>query len=157
MTKRFTPEYHSTILQILDNNRGNIIRTSLQTGVSERTLYSWQRKRALSQQQPQNLQQSLSLPPPQNSEDEFALLRQRLMRNILAIADSLELNIESGSLTARVKAIRTLLDSLMDLESQFETESSTPIFRIEYVDEHGRVHNSPPKEAFNDDESHYME
>jgi hypothetical protein len=164
MSKRFTPEYRSTVLQLLDSNRGNIPLTAKQAGIAERTLYAWKRERLLLQQ-PQIQQQNNFLPlllqqaqlqqtaaatdndeseAESEAEDPFDTLRNRLMQNLLTITESLELNIESRSLGVRVNAIKTLLNSLMELSSQVYDDSRPHTIQIEYVDVDGKTYDAPP-------------
>ncbi len=157
MSKRYTLEQRQTILQLLDANRGDITLTSLQSGISERTLYDWRRKRGLSQQQqqfqPQDLLQSLSsLQQQQTETDEYELLRESMMHTALSIADTLKNNIDSRSLNARVRALTTLLDRIVELDSHAPVESGPRTLQIEYVDAVGRVYAAPPWARGEDDD-----
>jgi transposase-like protein len=156
MSKRFTPEFRTTILQLLDSNRGNITLTSLQTGISERTLYDWRRRRELQQQQiqPHTLLQSLPvLQQQQNETDELNILRDSMMQTAIAIADSLKVNIDSRSLNVRVNALTSLLDRIMKLDSECPTEGGTQTIQIEYVDAEGRIYAAPPWVTDNEQKS----
>jgi hypothetical protein len=65
MTRTYTPEEKDAALQRLDANRGQVLRTSLQTGIPERTLQRWKALRNLQPPQPPPLLlDSRRQPPP---------------------------------------------------------------------------------------------
>ncbi len=125
----------------------HINRTSLQTGVSERTLYDWRHKRQLQQQQiqPHELLQSLSsLQQQENERHEYDVLRNSMMQTALAIAQSLKINIDSRSMNRQVRALTSLLDRILELDSQEAHETVVETLRLEFVDETGKVSTTLP-------------
>lgn len=125
MNRRYTPEEKAQALKILDACKGNVLVTSVETGISERTLFRWK-----SQRNKNNLQKITVKPPiptaeilkdqeempmnPNMRSAEYQDLRDQIMgyiKNI--IADVGPDNLIEGN---NAIAITRLLDRLYKLD-----------------------------------------
>lgn len=159
MSKRYTPEEKTIALQILADNFGSVAVTSVQTGIPERTLFTWRRHQRLQKQHKAGLLQqhptpSPSLPPLETSENteeaeenteevhEFQKLRDQLMQHIFTLSQMISVDPNTAYLKAA--AISRLLDRVLKLEAHIP-KSKPGHFVIEYYDATtGKTSNVPP-------------
>ncbi len=146
MSHRFTPDHKTTILALLQANRGNITLTAEQAGITERTLYRWKRQQELTQP-PQSERQTfpLTLDASESQEEaENELLRRLLRQAALQLASELTDNVHAPDLLRRVNALNGLLDRLGLMEQGDPNAAQTRTLQIEYVDAVGKVYAAPP-------------
>jgi hypothetical protein len=136
MSRTYTPEEKDAALQRLDANRGQVLRTSLQTGIPERTLQRWKALRNLQPQQPPPLfVDSRRQPPPEpgvcpevtlhqpggeaakEPDSDYNSLRQHLVREALTIAASLSQGVHNAPLNQRAIALSRLVDRIVKLDT----------------------------------------
>lgn len=153
MPRKYTDQQKIDALQHLADNYGNVTLTAIQTGIPERTLRDWKRRRKFEtlkdlppiKETRRRQQTAANDDPDQNteneSEGEYTRIRQRLMQHIDTLLETLTDDPDTAHL--RIIALTRLLDRVIKLESLTRTESNAPI-RIEYKYPDGTLHNVPP-------------
>jgi transposase-like protein len=136
--RAYTIDEKITALRVLEANRGNLSVTSQQTGIPRGTLRGWRRQFGIKTEMPVDLEQ----------------LRQRLIAEALELASHIHQAIHEAPLNHRAAALNQMLDKIFKLTELLEEEkadelqeANTPVLRIEYVDEYGQVHATPPEAA----------
>lgn len=156
MARRYTPEQKAEILQILDDNFGNVQLTAAFIGMPERTLRDWKNRRKR-----QHIREFVDLPPEKNNrrrrqEDmeeeihEYTHLRERLMDHINNLMETLTDDPDLAHL--RVIALTRLLDRVIKLEALTAKEGEQ-VIRLEYKYPDGTIHDKPPWMDDDDEES----
>lgn len=132
MRRHYSEEEKWKALDCLRENGGNCRQTSQATGVPLRTLQRWTRRE-------------------QDAADEaytawaLARMRQRLVDNVLRLADSLEAKIDDAPLNQHASALAQLVDRLIKLADKLpQSNPDDDVIRIEFVDADGSVHQTPP-------------
>ncbi|MBI5666476.1 MAG: hypothetical protein HZC41_00590 [Chloroflexi bacterium] len=161
MPKKYSPETRAAALAALQANNNDILLTSLQTGVSSRTLYDWRRQLWLQQSvlQPQCPvlpqqnpplspadDQAETVPEFENDLDALAFLRRQIMRELVTLSAELQRGMASSSPYQRVLALSQLLDRLMKLDEHLQPylPAHNQIRTIEYIYPDGSRHDVPP-------------
>ncbi len=139
MAKYYSPEYKRIACQLLQTNGGSVALTSRQTGIPPRTLREWRQHHA----QPAPQENTRRRQP---LEEQVQLLQERMMEQAVTLANNLASETDAVSLNQRIIALTRLVDRLMKLADMYPApqDESVPIFRIVYVDEHGKEWDSPP-------------
>ena len=134
--RTYTTDEKIIALRVLEANRGNISVTSEQTGIPRGTLRSWRRQFGIKTETPVDLHQ----------------LRARLIAESLELASHIHQSIHEAPLNHRAAALNQMIDKIFKLTELLEEEkadelqkANTPVLRIEYVDEYGQVHATPPE------------
>jgi hypothetical protein len=71
-------------------------------------------------------------------------MRQRLVENVLLLADSLEAKIDDAPLNQHASALGQLVDRLIKLADKLpQSNPDDDVIRIEFVDADGSVHQTP--------------
>ena len=169
MPKRYTAQQKEDVLRCLQANDGSVMLTSIQTGVSERSIRYWKQRQFMedtvstsqtkSQQQKENAMQQqqkedksmyghdTSSPNDEKSDPqltELRSLRQTIMNHIFELAADLSSGDELVS--QRAIAVSRLLDRIPKLDSQIKLfETRRKGYQIEYI-YGGKSHNIPPWE-----------
>ncbi len=117
MPRKYSPDQKTAALIQLERNGGNIPLTAGQTGISENTLYAWQRTiRVFFQQNPL---------PPQNPAESIAFhddlsalafIRQQIMNEMVRLSSSLQYDSGFSTPYQRVLVLSQLMDKLMKLD-----------------------------------------
>lgn len=140
MSRRYTAEEKKQILDILDENLGNIVLTALQTSIPARTLYTWRQElqqkpelpqseiAAVSRENPELPQSNLLPPPPQ--EGEYTRIRRLLMHHILRLTNNL--SEDPDTVNIRAIALTRLLDRAIKLEALTRIEHP-PTVKIRFT------------------------
>jgi hypothetical protein len=156
MSKYYHPKHKALVLQKLVENNGDIILTSLQTGVPQRTLRDWRYQShiltaAAVDEMAAARRTQESEPPPSASElDDDALKRihDKLVADIHKLINTLGDDMEYASFPQRVTALARMVESLPKLQSLLTTDDDQFI-RIQYQDaDTGIVYNEPPWEEY---------
>jgi transposase-like protein len=120
MPKRtYTTEEKAHALAALSQNGGDTLRTSLQMGIPERTLYTWSRRwRAENQQQSFSELPPLNTPPVgfENDLNTLAYLRRQIMAELVNLASNFQAGMGFVTPYRRVRVLSQLLDKLMQLD-----------------------------------------
>lgn len=137
MSRHYAPEEKDAALAALHANHGSVPRTSLQTGIPERTLYTWRRE--LWRQRRQNPDPAPPPPPPtdppadaSDTTEAMTYIRQRIITELMTLIQSFEQDFALSSPYQRVQAISQLLDRVLKLNDYRPPEET--VFRIEYED-----------------------
>jgi hypothetical protein len=124
----YSPQEKDGILEKLVANQGDVHRTFLETGVSERTLYRWRGEFW------QSWRRQSSPPSPPKSPPEFendlqalAYLRRKIMTELISVADSFEASVNFATPTQRAKVLTQLLDRLMKLDEYLKPYQKSKI------------------------------
>ncbi len=153
MPRKFSPETRAAALAALQANDNDILLTSLQTGISSRTLYDWRRQHWLQQTvlQPQSPLSPQQNPPPpipdfDSDLDALAFLRRQIMRELVTLGDELQRGRTLSSPYQRVLALSQLLDRLMKLDEHLQPYQPVDhkIRTVEYIYPDGTRHSVPP-------------
>lgn len=167
MPRAYTMEKKNEVFRILAENKGHVMRTSMQTRVPASTIWYWlQRKRLKMEQEAkeqkercegeglqqkeknvlQQQQQQIELDDDYEVNQtyvELKSLRKRLMQHISDLTDRLDHADEN--INHRAIAITRLLDRLMKLDAQLEKMSpdNYVIYRVQYQYPDQSLHDMP--------------
>ena len=159
MSRRYTSDEKAVVLSLLQSSGYNIVVTSLQTGIPERTLRYWRRQ--------QNLAKVLPLPPHTPSAaaaaisedfpdaERFKLLRRQILDHISTLTASLTNGLDTASPFHRVLALSQLFEHLKRLEVYMPRDERKNKIVIEFMDEHGNVYSELPPSDDDDEEGEY--
>lgn len=130
---RYTTDEKADALACLELNGGDVVRTAAETGVPERTLYTWRR------QFEEKNQRQQSPPPPlpkfENDLDAMKFLREQIVQELLNIARSFGAEADRSSPRQRALVLSQLLDRLMKLDAHLKPYIPVDnVWRIEYVE-----------------------
>jgi transposase-like protein len=164
MSKRYTPEEKARILQTLYENCSNVARTSQQTGVPSRTLYTWWKEEQA--KLPQLPQEKIELPPPLQQPIRFgddpeleewarqeasradAIMDQvldQLLDQVRVLSSRLSYNFDKAPPTSQMMALTRLLDRILKLDARKpRLEQKQRFTFIRYVDTDNTIHKTPP-------------
>ncbi|MBI5670290.1 MAG: transposase [Chloroflexi bacterium] len=132
MSRRYTDDDRRQALECLKANGGNCCQTSQETGIPVRTLRTWAR-------------QARQAEEAADVERALAQMRQRLIDNVLRLANSLEAKIDDAPLNQHASALAQLVDRLIKLAEKLPPSSSDgEIRQIEYIYPDGSTHHTPP-------------
>jgi hypothetical protein len=120
-----SPDQKADSLERLQANGGDIASTSFQTGIPQRTLYTWRQELWLQQvQRWQTLPvPSLKIERPQfdDAVDELLYLRGKVMNMLTAVSDTIMERLPTHGNTPwmfdRIRAQNGLLDCVMKLDA----------------------------------------
>jgi transposase-like protein len=132
--KRYTPQIKQLALHAIKANDGDVALTSAKTGIPRSTLYDWLREQAR-QPDKKNRADSRhnSLELADSVDEQFNLLRTRMMTEAMRIANSLAEESDGISLNQRVIALSRLLDRIMILDARKPVDEPHYIV-IDYMD-----------------------
>lgn len=168
----YSPDQKADALDRLRANGGNVALTHLQTGIPQRTLYTWRQEAWLQQlqrnQRNQQSQQQRTPPPPPpltdlsnapdvaeevlSEEQNLQILNRIRRRLITELANLASEGLMLTSPNQRILALTTLLDRLMKLDEHLQPYLPVEqVMRIEYVYPDGSKHQVPPWYDGNDD------
>jgi hypothetical protein len=167
---KYTPEQKAEALRILDET-GSAFAASHQSGVSERTLFRWQRERTLTPP-PQEKTQLTPPPPtlsfPDDPEFEEALREEaaaadhiiddvldELLKDVQVLSKRIRHNFDQAPPVSQIMALTRLLDRVIKLDARkprLERRKSDFAI-IRYQDPDGSIHKTPPWERRNRDTS----
>jgi transposase-like protein len=154
MPRHYTPEDRDYALQRLVENRGNVVYTADELGISPRTLYKWRKRAKLSVPTLTTLPPIVPISPTPSTPAPLPTDDLQRLRNIkdqmLDAASTLSLAIEEAiaeaTLGQRVTALVQITDRIVKLVAQLPTDSEEEnTIRIEFIDEKGVVHDSLPE------------
>ena len=118
----YSADEKARALQRLQDNNGDIRRTSAETGISPRTLRRW------------SAADTPEAPEAENAlEDSLHELREQLIKDAVALAVSLLDVIEDAPLNQRATALNQLIDKILKLADDLP-DTEVPVIRIEYED-----------------------
>jgi hypothetical protein len=170
MPKRYTAQQKEDVLRCLQANDGSVMLTSIQTGVSERTIHYWRQRFNMEKDivSTKLLPQKENVVPPQlqlQKEDksmyghdtsspndeksdpqltELHSLRQTIMNHIFELAA--DLSSDDELVSQRAIAVSRLLDRIPKLDAQIKLlDTRHKGYQIEYI-YGGESHNIPPWE-----------
>jgi transposase-like protein len=135
MKRIYTSDERRRALRILAANSTE--QTHRETGIPKSTLRQWRRA---------HLERS--------DADNLRELRQRLIAEALEMAVGLKKISQKAPLNQRATALNQMVDKILRISEVLEEEedevqeTKKPAIRIEYVDEHGQVHSTPPGAEF---------
>lgn len=121
MRQHYDPKRKAEVMAILAANGGDIARTELQTGVSERTLYRW-RQVLWQTWRRQNPPPSSPKPLPEFEDDleSLAYLRAQIMKEVMSVANTFEGDLAYTTPPQRVGLLTQLLDRLIKLDDHLK-------------------------------------
>ncbi|NWF69599.1 MAG: MerR family transcriptional regulator [Chloroflexi bacterium] len=133
MSRKYSLDEKLAALRILDRHSGDLNVASRETGIPKRTLRAWRDRFGLN-------------PAPVS---QMLRLRQELIEQSRYLAASLGQGADATPLEKRATALNQMLDKILKLteilqDEDHETDEALPVLRIEYLDEQGQVHSSPP-------------
>ena len=121
MPRTYTPQQKAEALELLAATGGDIAQTQMKTGIAERTLYRWRnelwqtwRRQAPPPPSPK--------PLPQFADDLEAMdfLRQKIMAELLNLANNYQENLAYTTPTQRVTLMAQFLDRLITLDEHLK-------------------------------------
>jgi transposase-like protein len=132
MSKRYTLEEKASAVQTLSDNCGNIQRTSQQTGIPSRTLYTWWNQEQTKLQQLPQGKNELPPPPlqtpsaadhPEADEDLRAdgimdEVLEHLMQQARMLSLRFSQNYEKMPPTSQMMALTRLIDRIIKLDAR---------------------------------------
>ena len=132
MPRKFSPTEKAQALAHL-HNTGSFPLTAIQTGISERTLYSWRQQEFLQQ----TLQQQTSAPPLQKEiptfEDDWetlAYLRQQIMSELVRLSSNFQDDAAFTTPKQRVIILTQLIDRLIKLDEHLKPYEPTTVYQL---------------------------
>jgi len=148
MSYRYPPQHKAAVLAQLQANHSNVILTSIQTGIPERTIRDWRRKAYLQNQLP-------VLPPhtpsaaaatPEFEEESQALqyVRRQIVQEVANMAATLKDTLDTAAPYHRILALSQLLDRLIKLDILIPQTQREQVIRVEYTYPDGSFHSTPP-------------
>lgn len=173
MPRQYSSQKKQDTLTHLAVNRDNVVLTSLQTGVSERTIHRWKQRQRLQADHDANPAPQITAPhtnapqwdaphwnapPPPDKNDpppppdepdqertilELFSLRNQLMQHVFKLTESLSQNDEF--VNHRAVAITRLLDRIIKLDAQLDyLRPAEQVIRVEYQYPDKTIHSVPP-------------
>lgn len=129
MSRRYTADEKLAALRRLDINGGQIVRTSKETGIPEKTLRAWRQKFGV--------------------VSEMRTLREELLGKSLDLISHMNQAIQEAPIHQRAAALNHMIDKILKLTEVLEeqTDDETPkiqTIQIEYVDAEGKTYEAPP-------------
>ncbi len=131
MPRKYSPSEKADALAHL-HRTGSFPLTALQTGISERTLYTWRQQEFLQQ----TLQQQKPAPPLQKEiptfDDDLDLLdylRQQIMTELVRLASNFD---DNGFATPQQRAVilTQLIDRLIKLDQHLKPYQPEEMYRL---------------------------
>ena len=138
MPRTCTPQQKAEALELLAATGGDITQTQMKTGIAERTLYRWRnelwqtwRRQAPPPPSPK--------PLPQFADDLEAMdfLRQKIMAELLNLANNYQENLAYTTPAQRVTLIAQLLDRFMALDEHLKPYRPKPIVQLHVIGSEG--------------------
>jgi transposase-like protein len=147
MSRRYTPEEKTAIMQTLAENGGNVARTSTQTGVPVRTLHAWRA------QEQGKLPKHLLMDDPEfeailrrDAEHADAILDdvlKQLLESVRVLAGRINTNFDHVPPTTQMMALSRLIDRILKLEARQPRIEQPHAIIIRYQDDDGSFHRTP--------------
>jgi transposase-like protein len=126
MPRKYTPTEKADALAHL-HQTGNFTLTALQTGISERTLYTWRQQEFLQQ----TLQQQKPDPPLQkeiptfaDDYDTLAYIRSQIMIELVRLTTNFQDDTAFTTPKQRILTLTQLIDRLIKLDDHLEPYES---------------------------------
>jgi hypothetical protein len=157
LARRYTRSQKAEILKHLDDNVGDVVLTSLQSGIPERTLRDWKRTRSLRPAAAENHRQrrhehgNESPPSAAESAVTFEILNNLLVDKAFKIAGSLTQGLEDSPVHQRAIALAHLIDRILRLNATLPRLNDNNAVRIEFVAPDGTIHTSLDKLMWDED------
>jgi len=142
----------------LERCRGDILRASLNTGIPERTLYTWRRRFYA-----ENKQQRPSAPPPlqkempifENDAETLAYVRQQMMSQLVRLVSTFQEDNAIATPQQRALALTQLIDRLIKLDDHLDPYMHTALYQFPDVEQ--SIFLSPRTEDLSEDEDNESE
>lgn len=147
---RYTDEERHAALDCLAANEGDYRRTSTQTGVSVRTLRKWARQEQVSAEEIWQLRQQIAafqqyrqIEPPKNPREKVRdALLERVGRDAIRLAGTMDEVIDDAPLIERARALSLVLDQYIKLVGMLPS-AGEQVIRVEFIDSDGTAHETP--------------
>ena len=147
MPRRYTAQEREDALRSLDLYQGSIPIASLRTGIPERTLRDWRRRREASDPVDHHNPEEAPLSPEEKSSAvairELRDLRKLLMTHIFTLTTALSQ--DDDRVQHRSIAVSRLLDRVMKLDREIaQIDANGPlVIRVVRTNPDGTVHDVP--------------
>lgn len=163
MPRAYTMEKKNEVFRVLAENKGHVMRTSIQTHVPASTIWYWLQRKRLKMEMEAKAQKGDELQQKEKNallqqqqqielDDDYEInetyvelqsLRKRLMQHVSDLTDNLSSDHEN--VNQRAIAISRLLDRIMKLDAQLEKMSpdNYMIYRIQYQYPDNSLHDMP--------------
>jgi transposase-like protein len=132
MPRKYSPSEKADALAHL-HRTGNFPMTALQTGISERTLYTWRQQeflqQTLQQQKPAPLLQK-ELPVFEDDLDALAYLRQQIMTELVRLSSNLQDDTGFTTPQQRALILTQLIDRLIKLDEHLKPYEPSEMYRL---------------------------
>jgi transposase-like protein len=132
MPRKYSPSEKAAALAYL-HRTGSFPITALQTGISERTLYTWRQQEFLQQ----TLQQQKPTPPLQKEiptfDDDLELLdylRQQIMTELVRLASNFQDDNGFATPQQRALILTQLIDRLIKLDDHLKPYEPSEMYRL---------------------------
>ncbi len=137
---RYTSAEKKAALDCLRRNGGNVAQTSTETGVPERTLYSWRRKEM---QRPPVAPPAIPADLDLDDADALIQLRRQIMAYVADLGPSLVTGLDLLTPYQRALTVRQLLEQLSLIDSLIPAHARENVTRVEFVNPDGSVSDKP--------------
>ena len=157
MPFKYTPDQHAAAMVVLERNHGDVQQTSVQTGISVRTLYDWQRSmQAWLQHNPPAVQNTAEVPAFESDLDALAFIRQNILGELSRLSASLKHDAGFSTPYQRALVLSQLMDKLLKLDLHLKPymEEDVEIINYERGDTEEDKHVAYEKYKDDDDESY---
>src|SRR6478672_11100034 len=137
MPRKFSPTEKARALAHL-HNTGSFPLTALQTGISERTLYTWRQQeflqQTLQQQPPAPLLQK-ETPTFENDAETLAYVRQQMMSQLVRLVSTFQEDHALATPHQRALALTQLIDRLIKLDDHLDPYMHTALYQFPDVEQ----------------------
>lgn len=139
MANKYSPQQQRAALLRLETEP-NLTQVQLcrEMGISTATLRNWRKKHSSPPSPPEN-----TALEEMSSPEMIGLLRERLIKSAVSLANSLDEVIEVAPLNQRATALSQLIDKIIKLAEQLPIEHEQ-VIRIEYLHPDGSIRQRPP-------------
>ena len=154
----YTTDQKMAALVELERCRGDILRASLNTGIPERTLYTWRRRFYA-----ENKQQQTPAPPPLlkglptfgNDAETLAYVRQQMMSQLVRLVSTFQEDNAIATPQQRALALTQLIDRLIKLDHHLDPYMPNALYQ--FPDEEQSIFAYPRTEGLSEDEDNESE
>ncbi|MBZ0299151.1 MAG: hypothetical protein K8J31_05400 [Anaerolineae bacterium] len=147
---RYSDEQRQAALDCLAANEGDFQLASEETGVPAATLRKWARREQATGQELVQLQERLTALRQQVKAEPSASVRERMenelldsmVDNALALAKTIQNDLDSAPLSQRATALNQVIDKILKLLAMLPPVGEQ-VIRIEFIDPDGSSHETP--------------
>ncbi|MBA3869321.1 MAG: hypothetical protein H0X30_09210 [Anaerolineae bacterium] len=127
----YTVDQRTAALVELERCRGDILRASLNTGIPERTLYTWRRRfyAENKRQQPPTLPPPKAIPAFNDDFESLSYIRKQMMSELVRLASTFQEDTAFATPQQRALILTQLIDRLIKLDAHLDPYTPTPMYQ----------------------------